>query len=101
MINYFPDYGFSLGMIQFDFTMIALSPQSCCGFFSVLGCRVSFLVSSRIFSFLGAGAGGGVGGVVDSSTVSCDFGVFVKSLSSLSFYSTILLANQQLFYPNS
>lgn len=99
MINYFPDYGCSLGMIQFDFTMIALSPQSCCGFFSVLGCRVSFLVSSRIFSFLGAGAEGG--GVVDSSTVSCDFGVFVKSLSSPSFYSTILLANQQLFYPNS
>ena len=45
MVNYFPDYGCLLGMIRFDFTMIALSPQSCCGFFSVLGCRVSFLVS--------------------------------------------------------
>ena len=49
MINYFPDYGCAPAMIKFDFVMIALSLPYCCSFFSVLGGRVSFLVSSRFF----------------------------------------------------
>ena len=93
MINYFPDYGCAPAMIKFYFIIIALPLPYCCSFFSVLGGSLSFLVSSRFFFK--------VGGMVSCSTVSCDFAVFVKKGEFTSFYYTTLLANQQLFYPNS
>ena len=69
----------------FGFVAVVPFLPSCCGFFFVCGCRVSFLeVSSVLFCFLVDGC----------SAVSCDLGVFERRGELTSFYPAILPANQ-------
>ena len=62
----------------FDFIMIALLLQSCCGFFFVFGCRVSFLGRFQSPPVDGC------------STASCDFGALAGGGECMTFYSAIL-----------
>ena len=71
----------------FYFIMIALLLPTHCGFFFVLGYRVSFLVGSSDFFVVNAGC----------SAVSCDSGVFVRRGELTSFYSAILPAKALFF----
>lgn len=77
--------------VKYIFSGYTFSAASCCGFFLVFGCGVSFLVDSRIiivfFFFL----------IYGCSATSCDFDDFVRSGELTSFYSTILLVLLELF----
>ena len=81
--NYFPVCGLPTWQVR-DLILSWLYPllSSHCTFF-VFGCRVSFLVGSRMFLLL----------FCQYLFSSCDFGVFVRSSELMSFYSAILLAS--------
>ena len=63
-----------------------LSHCACC---CVFGCRMSFLVGSRVFFFFS---------VNGFSAVSCDFDVLIRKDELMSFFSAILSWKLQCFY---
>ena len=62
-------------IMGFDYIMSVPLLPSCCDFFFVFGCRISFLVSSSLFYCY--------------SAVSCDFGVLMGGGEHKVFYSAI------------